>query len=309
VIELGPNRYGKSAIRVVRLVRGPERHRIRDLTVAIALEGDFEAAHVHGDNALVVATDTMKNTAYAFAAEHLGDDPIESYGRALAEHFVSFDQVDRAIVDIHEHPWRPVELPTGDPAPDAFERPGVEVRTARVSASAEELVVEAGIKGLTVMKSTRSAFVGFPRDRYTTLAESTDRIMATEVAATWRYVATAIDARSDTRSDARSDARSDTRSDTRFDADAEHAAIRSTLLGTFADHDSPSVQGSVWVIGRAILERHESVDEIRLTMPNLHHWLVDLTPFGLENRGEVFVATREPHGLIDATVRRSDLPR
>jgi urate oxidase len=250
------------------------------LTVAIALEGDFTAAHTDGDNSAVVATDTMKNTAYAYAAEHL-TGAIESYATTLATHFLDFAQVDRATVNVREHGWRPIDV-AGAPAPDAFVRSGEGTRVATVAVTPGETVVEAGVEDLIVMKTTRSAFSGFPRDRYTTLPETEDRLMATKVTAIWRYGAPDID------------------------FDAVYAAVRSTLLEVFADHDSPSVQTSIWIMARAMLERHAELDEVRMVLPNLHHWLVDLGPFGLENDRQVYVATTEPHGLIEATVRRSE---
>ena len=281
MIELGANRYGKSAIRLVKVTRGPDRHRIRDLTVDVALTGDFAAAHLAGDNSNVVATDTMKNTVYAFAADHL-DGTLEHFAIVLAEHFLGPDQVDSADVTLREHRWVPI--PTdGGPARDAFIRSPELTRVAAATARRDgSTVVDAGIDDLTVMKTTRSAFAGFPRDRYTTLAETDDRILATRISATWRYGSADLD------------------------WDALFDGVRSTLLDVFAEHHSPSVQSSIWIIGRAILDRHTAVEEIRMTLPNLHHWTVDLAPFGLENRGEVFVATTEPHGLIEATVRRSD---
>jgi urate oxidase len=279
VIELAANRYGKAAIRLVRVARDPGGHRLRDLTVAIALEGDFEAAHTDGDNTAVIATDTMKNTAYAFAKDHL-DGPIEAYGRALAAHFLEAPQVDAAIVNVRQHHWNAIEV-AGSPAPGAFVRGGEGTRLATVTATRGTTSVEAGIEDLVVMKTTRSAFSGFPRDRYTTLPDTDDRLMATRMTAIWRYGSPDID------------------------ADATFAAVRTTLLEVFADHDSPSVQASVWIIARAILERHEELDEVRMVLPNLHHWLVDLSPFGLENDGEIYTPTTEPHGVIEATVRRS----
>jgi urate oxidase len=279
MIELGANRYGKAAIRLVRLFRDAERHRIRDLTVAIALEGDFTAAHTDGDNALVVATDTMKNTAYAFAKDHLGG--VEAYGRALAEHFLDFPQVERATVSIREHGWEPIATADG-PSRDAFVRAGSGTRVATVALDLGGATVESGVEDLIVMKTAKSGFSGFPRDRYTTLREVDDRIMATKVTAIWGY------------------ARADQATDEAF------ATIRATLLEVFAEHDSPSVQTSVWLMGRAILERHEEVDEVRMALPNLHHWPADLTPFGMTNDNEVFVSTTEPHGLIEATVRRGE---
>jgi urate oxidase len=280
VIELGANRYGKAAIRVVRVARGETGDRIRDLTVAVALEGEFEAAHTDGDNSLVVATDTMKNTAYAFAKDHL-DGAVEDYGRALAEHFLDSPQVDTATVNIRAQHWRPIDV-AGEPAPDAFVRGGEGTRVATVTATRGGTAIEAGVEDLVVMKTGRSAFSGFPRDRYTTLAETDDRLMATRLTAIWGYGAPDLD----------------------FDATFE--AVRDSLLEVFADHDSPSVQTSIWVIARAILERHDEVEAVRMVLPNLHHWLVDLSPFGLTNDREVYMATTEPHGLIEATVRRGE---
>jgi urate oxidase len=278
MIELGANRYGKAAIRVVRVHRDPAGHRLHDLTVAIALEGDFTAAHTDGDNSLVVTTDTMKNTAYAFAKDHL-DGSVEEYGRALAEHFLEFEQVDQATVNIRAHAWSAIDV-AGTPSRDAFVRGGEGTRVATVSATRGATTVEAGVEDVIVMKTTRSAFSGFPRDRYTTLAETDDRLMATKVTAIWRYGSPDLA------------------------LDETFAGVRKTLLEAFADHDSPSVQTSIWIMARAILERHDEVDEVRMVLPNLHHWLVDLSPFGMTNDGEVYVATTEPHGLIEATVRR-----
>ena len=279
MIELAANRYGKAAIRLVRVAHGVDGDRVRDLTIAIALEGDFEAAHTDGDNASVIATDTMKNTAYAFAKDHL-DGAIDDYGRALAEHFLGEPQVDRATVNIRAHHWSPIEV-TGQPA-GAFVRGGEGTRVATVTATRGGTAVEAGVEDLIVMKTRRSAFSGFPRDRYTTLPETDDRLMATKLTAIWGYGSPDID------------------------ADATFAAVRSTLLEVFADHDSPSVQASIWIMGRAILERHDEVEVVRMVLPNLHHWLVDLSPFGLENDREIYTPTTEPHGLIEATVRRGE---
>jgi urate oxidase len=279
VIELATNRYGKAAIRLVRVARGPAGDRVIDLTVAIALEGAFEAAHTDGDNSLVVTTDTMKNTAYAFAKDHL-DGSIEAYGRALAEHFLAEPQVETATVNVRSHHWGAIDV-DGAPSPTAFVRGGEGTRMATVTARPAGVTIEAGIEDLVVMKTTRSAFAGFPRDRYTTLPETDDRLMATKVTAVWRYGSPEVE------------------------GDATFEAVRATLLEVFADHDSPSVQASIWVIARAILERHEEIEEVRLVLPNLHHWLVDLSPFGLENDREIYTPTTEPHGLIEATVRRS----
>ena len=282
--ELADNRYGKSRIRLVTVSRDGARHDLRDLTVDVALEGDFSAAHVAGDNAKVVATDTMKNTVYAMAKAHLTGSP-ESFGRVIAGHFAGFPQVDRATITIRQHGWERIATP-GGPAQDAFVRAGSGTRTATVSASRHGgETIEAGIEDLVVLKTTKSAFVGFERDDYTTLPDADDRLMATKVTATWGYDAA-------------------TTSSPAFDFDAAHALATERLLTTFAEHQSPSVQTSIWIMASAMLDAVPEVGWVRMILPNLHHWQVNLAPFGLENRGEVFVATTEPHGLIDATVRR-----
>ena len=278
--QLGANHYGKSAIRLVKVVRGPDRHEVRDLTVAIALEGEFAASYVDGDNTNVVATDTMKNTVYALAGEHL-TGPIENFGMVLAQHFLEVEQVDRAIVTIEEHRWAPI----GN-SPDAFTRDRSSTRRAVVDSQRAATTVEAGIADLTVMKTAKSAFSGFPRDEFTTLPETDDRLLATRATATWRYDPAALVLP--------------------VDFDELFNAISGTLLDVFAEHHSASVQASIWIIGRAIIERHPEVSEVTMVLPNLHHWLADLSRFGLPNDREIFIPTTEPFGLIQATVRRGD---
>ena len=281
MIELTANRYGKAAIRIVRVGRDTTPHRLRDITVAVALAGAFTAAHTDGDNAHVVATDTMKNTAYAYAADHLTGS-IEAYATALGKHFLDFEQVDRAIVNVREHAWRSI-APGGRPAEGAFVRSTEGTRVATGAIGRDRTLVEAGIEDLVVMKTSRSAFSGFPRDRFTTLAETDDRLMATKLTAIWTYGAPELD------------------------FDAVWAAVRDTLLDVFADHDSASVQESIWIIAKAMLERHAELDEVRMVLPNLHHWTVDLEQFGIANDRLVYISTTEPHGLIEATVRRSEV--
>jgi urate oxidase len=282
MFELGANRYGKSRIRLVTVRREPGRHDLRDLTVDVALEGDFTAAHVDGDNTNIIATDTMKNTVYAFARDRLTGAP-EAFGLEIARHFAGYPQVDRATVTLREHGWARIPLADGS-APDAFTRTGELTRVAVVTATVGGATVEAGIEDLTVMKTTKSAFSGFERDRYTTLPETDDRLMATKVTALWGYGETATEPG--------------------FDFDGAFERARRTLLTVLAEHVSPSVQTSVWLMATAMLEAEPSMDWVRMVLPNLHHWSVNLEPFGLDNPGVVFTPTTEPHGLIDATVRR-----
>ena len=275
MIELGQHHYGKQSIRLVKVVRGTGGHVVRDLTIGISLDGAFDRAYTAGDNSAVVATDTMKNTVYALAKDRLSGS-IEAFGLAVAEELLAAPSVERATVELAEHPWTRLR-----PGEDAFRRDGEMRRTARVSVTAAGPMVRAGVADLVLMKTGKSAFSGFPRDRFTTLPETEDRIMATRLTGDWRYSGA-------------------------VDHEASFASVLETLLDVFAVHASRSVQETIWILGRAILERHDEVDEVHLSLPNLHHWLVDLERFGLENDAEIFVATSEPFGSIEATVRRGD---
>jgi urate oxidase len=270
------NRYGKSEVRVVKVVRGAERHELRDLTVDVALEGDFAAVHTEGDNAGLPATDTMRNTVYALAK----DDPIEhleTFARHLVEHFVtSSPKVTWARVRIAEHPWARV-----DEHPHAFQRGHGGDRIAVVSGGADAVEIEAGIEDLLVLKTTASGFSGFERDRYTSLPETEDRILATVVAAQWRY------------------APGD------HDYTASWRDVHRTILATLGDHDSPSVQFTLNRMGEAVLAARPEIERIRLVLPNKHHLLFDLGRLGLPNDGEVFQPTDEPYGLIEGTIERA----
>jgi urate oxidase len=275
---LGRNSYGKAGIRLVRVDRASANHAVSDLTVAVRLEGDFEAAHVAGDNSGLVATDTMKNTVYALAKELPGRE-IEDFAVALTDHFLRENaHVSGAEVSIEERIWERLGA-------SAFEGSSEERRTARALRSRETVVIHSGLKGALILKSAGSGFSGFARDRYTTLPETRDRLLATSLTAEWTHASVAR-----TRADG-------------WDT------VRHTLLETFAAHDSASVQHTLYAMGEAALGAHPGIREIRLTMPNRHHLLVDLAPFGLTNENEIFVATEEPYGLIEATVTREPDPK
>ena len=285
-IVLGDNQYGKAETHVVRVTKsGPDgkHHEIKDLTVSVALSGDFAASHLRGDNSKIVPTDTQKNTIFAFASEApIGE--IEDFGLRLARHFVGeFAAVRRARVTIEEHPWTRITV-GGQPHPYAFTRDGSEKRLSSVTCADGMAWVVAGIGDLVVLKSTGSEFWGYPKDRFTTLEETRDRILATAVTARWRY-ATAEGPWSE-----------------RF------TEARRVLLETFASVHSLALQQTLYAMGEAVLKARPEVAEIRLSMPNKHHFAVDLRPFGLTNDNEVFYAADRPYGLIEGTVTRDDAP-
>lgn len=275
-IVLGDNHYGKAETHVVRIVKHGARHDIKDLNVSVALSGDFADTHLTGDNAKVVPTDTQKNTVFAFARDGIGE--IEDFGLRLARHFVGeFASVYRARVEIEEFAWDRVH-------DHAFVRAGGEKRVASVTCTDDSTWVVGGLTDLVILKSTGSEFHGYIKDRYTSLPETRDRIMATSLSARWRYC------------------------DSQVDWASSFAETRPLLIDTFAKKYSLSLQQTLYAMGEAVLTARPEIAEVRLSMPNKHHFVVDLSPFGLENQNEVFYAADRPYGLIEGSVTRDDAP-
>jgi urate oxidase len=281
---LGGNRYGKSGIRLVTVDRGAASHQLTDLTVDVTVEGRFADAYVAGDNAGVLPTDTMRGTVYALAGQGPVGEP-EAFGDRLASHFLdTMPDATLVRVDLAADPWARIQV-GASPHPHAFTAVGGGRRTASVTRAGTNAWVVAGISGLVVLKTTGSAFEGFLRDRFTTLQETSDRILATEVAARWRYRGP--------------------------DADWSKSfeAARRALLETFAGHDdSRSLQHTLYVMGEALLGACPEVDEVRLVLPNRHHVPVDLAPYGMRNQQRVFVATDRPFGVIQGELVRPGAP-
>jgi urate oxidase len=277
--RLGPNRYGKAETHVVRVTRDGETHHIRDLTVSVALSGDMEAVHLTGDNSVVLTTDTQKNTVFAFARKH-GIDSPEGFGLLLARHFVgSQPAIHHARVSVEEHAWERIGA-----GGHSFARRGGETRTAVVHHDEAATHVVSGLKDLIVLNSGDSEFWGYVKDEYTTLPETHDRILATEVAAQWRH--TSADA----------------------DWEGTYPEARRHLLEAFAGTYSLSLQQTLYAMGDRVLDGLPDVCEVRLSLPNKHHFTVDLEPFGLDNAGEVFFAADRPYGLIEGAVVRDGAP-
>jgi len=277
-VSLSWNRYGKSQVRLVKVRRTRDPHEIVDLTIAVQLEGAFEPVYVEGDNSPCIATDTMKNTVYALARQD-AIEHAEAFACRLADHFAAKPAVSKVRISAVEHRWERVSV-GGQPHPHAFVQPGGERWTVTVSKDDDGLEVVAGLENLVVLKTTDSAFAGFHRDEFTTLPETDDRILASSVTASWTY----------------------RRGTTDF---AARHRIRSALVETFAAHESQSVQHTLYAMANAALEACVDATAITLTMPNRHPLLVNLEPFGLDNPNEIFAATDQPYGLIEATVQRS----
>ncbi|MEU2251209.1 factor-independent urate hydroxylase [Streptomyces sp. NPDC019224] len=289
---LGQNQYGKAENRVVRITRDGDTHHIKDLNVSVALSGEMDDVHYSGSNAHVLPTDTTKNTVFAFAKEH-GIESAEQFGIHLARHFVtSQEPIKSARIRIEEYAWDRIAASEAnsrfigaDEVKHSFVRRNQEIRTAQITFDGEKWQVVSGLRDLTVMNSTNSEFWGYVKDKYTTLKEAYDRILATDVSARWRYNWT-----------------SDEQRMPNWEKSYEQA--RKHMLHAFAETYSLSLQQTLYQMGSRIIDNRSEIDEIRFSLPNNHHFLVDLEPFGLKNDNEVYFAADRPYGLIEGTVLR-----
>ena len=287
-IVLGSNRYGKAEVRLVHIERSTPVHVITDVNVTSQLIGDFADSHYTGANDKVIATDTQKNTVYALARKG-GVPSIEEFGLRLARNFVgAYDYVTGARMEIEQFAWDRIQTPSG-PHDHSFVKGASMVRNTLVRKDADGEIVMSGLSDLVVLKSTGSEFHGFPDVPYTSLVETDDRVMATSVSARWVY--------------ANSGAIAD-----ELDWNATFTSVREVLLAEFANLHSLALQQTLFAMGRAVLEAHPEILEIRLSMPNIHHFVVDLSKWDLDNPNMVFYAADRPYGLIEAAVVRDDRP-
>ncbi|MCM1013770.1 MULTISPECIES: factor-independent urate hydroxylase [unclassified Brevibacterium] len=274
-VKLTTNQYGKAENRLMRVYRDSDRHEIRDLNVTSQLWGDFETAHTEGDNAHVVATDTQKNTIFAKAKE-LGVSSPEQFLLGLADHFTgSFDWVSGGRWEAEEFGWDRI-----NDHDHSFYRAAPEIRTVVLTRDGETDTLISGFRDLTVLKTTESGFVGYPKDKYTSLPETEDRILATDIATRWIYNTTDLD------------------------FDQTYEKVKGIILEAFTDHYSKALQQTLYMMGEKVISEVPEIDEIRFSCPNKHHFLYDIERFGLENPNEVFIVADRPYGLIEATFTR-----
>jgi urate oxidase len=296
MIQLADNRYGKSRVRLMKVTRSNGIHDLREWNVQVLLRGDFTAAHTEGDNSKILPTDTMKNTVYSVARSSSASS-MEQYARELIDFLLSRNpQVTSAEVTVESVLWKRLSF-DGTPHPDSFMRGSDERQTTIVSRAQDSetsqthsnptFTITSGLDNLVILKTAKSAFAGYIKDSLTTLPETHDRLFGTALRASWRYTPSAISSTEDAT------------------FDTLRHTIRETMLRTFAAHDSKSVQQTLYAMGEAALNAVPQIDEITLLMPNKHCLLVDLTRFNQTNPNEIFVPTDEPHGTIEATLRRS----
>jgi urate oxidase len=280
MIELAENRYGKSRVRLMKVVHGPNGNDLREWTVQVLLTGDFDSAHCEGDNSKILPTDTMKNTVY-FVARNSSATSMEEYAKELIGFLLSRNaQVSSASVSIESTMWKRLTI-DGEPHATSFMRGSSELQTTTVSREqAGSFHILSGLRNLVVMKTADSGFEGYIKDELTTLKETSDRLFCTAVTAEWRYTEPSLDFHGTRKS------------------------LREAMLKSFANHKSKSVQETLYEMGKSALEAVADADQIDLAMPNKHCLLVDLSRFGQDNPNEIFVPTDEPAGQIEARVRR-----
>ena len=278
--RLGENRYGKSRVRLSRITRLNDRHEFNEWTVHVMLYGDFETSYIQADNSKVLPTDTMKNTVY-YVARGSQAETIEAFACELGDYFLSNQpQAAKVSIEVQEKAWQRM-IVDGAPEATTFKMGGPEVQTAHTERErGGAWVVTSGVDGLTILKTTKSAFTGYIKDKLTTLKPATDRIFGTRATVTWEYTAAAPDYAQ------------------------VRARILAALLKEFAGHESMSVQHTLYDMGKAALAAAPEIARVRLSMPNLHHLLAELSVFGLDNPNHIFVPIDEPHGTIEATIER-----
>lgn len=280
MMGLAENRYGKSRVRLVKVKRHPVLHDFLEWTLEILLQGDFESCFVEGDNSKILPTDTMKNTVYSLARRSSAVS-MEEFGKELIAFLLERNpQVSACQVTLSEKKWEHLPI-DGKPHPTTFLLASAEVQTAEVTQKRSgRLAVRSGLENLTILKTAGSEFVGFIKDSLTTLPEASDRLFGTAVRARWGYAS----------------------ADVGFET--LRSSVREILLSVFAGHASKSVQHTLYAMGEAALEKIPEIDDIELTMPNIHCLPVDLSRFGQDNPNEIFVPIDEPHGYIEARIRR-----
>jgi len=280
MVELAENRYGKTRVRLMKVTRKDGVHEVYDWTVEVLLRGEFTAAHVEGDNRRILPTDTMKNMVYSIARRS-SETTMEGYAKELTAVLLERNTpVDSATVGVRSALWKRLTI-DGGPDPVNFMRGSGEQQTAEVERWRDGRVrVTSGLEDMVLLKTAGSSFEGFIQDEWTTLKETGDRLLGTAVRSSWAYVTEMVA------------------------YDEARREIRETMLRTFARHRSRSVQQTLYAMAEAALGCCGEIDEIEVVMPNKHCLLVDLSRFGQDNPNEIFVPTDEPHGYIEARVRR-----
>jgi len=278
-MPLTASKYGKGRVRVMRLARDGDYHTPRELSLTVLMKGAFDASWTDGDNRACVATDSVKNIVNVVAAQSLSLDK-EAFAEAVARTFLeTYPQVEEMQIEGRETRWLRQAF-GGQPHGHVFTLDGNGTGFVRLVARRDGTVLQSGLRGFTLMKTTQSGWADFVDDAYRTLPDTTDRIAATAMDATWTWVGAPAD------------------------TTATNARVLDILIEVFGTTYSAGVQDSMYRMGEAVLAAIPEIAEIGFAMPNKHYIPINLTSFGLENPGTVFLPTDEPHGQIEATIGR-----
>jgi urate oxidase len=281
-MKLHSNRYGKAKIRVLKKLRKNDTDTVKELEVKVILEGAFDPAYTAGNNREIIATDSMKNTVNVFAYEKL-DLATEPFVVDLTAHFLDkYPQVNSVEIETEERVWERITV-NGSPSPTNFSAAGKMIPTTHVTRSRNHVEINSGIRGLVILKSAGSGFADFHRDEFTTLPETDDRLLATSLTSQWRYGAKPTD------------------------YGKTNARIVDAMLSAFCFNESPSVQSTLYEMGKVALAACSEIERISLTMPNLHCLLIDLSAFQRQNQNILFLPTDAPQGWIEGTVARDEI--
>ncbi|KAK6929037.1 Uricase [Dillenia turbinata] len=292
-------KHGKERVRVGRVWRNQNDgfHYFVEWHVGISLFSDCVAAYVRDDNSDIVATDTMKNTVYVKAKECTEQISVEEFAIKLATHFINFyPQVTAAVVKIVEKPWERIYI-DNEPHKHGFKFGSEKHTTEVMIKKSGALQVTSGIEGLTLLKTTKSRFEGFIRDKYTALPETQERMLATEVTASWSYPFEFL---------------GNVPSSPNYFTE-RYIDVKKVLVETFFGSPkegvySASVQSTLYQMAKAVLSRFHDVSSIKLQMPNIHFLPVNMTNKDkatmVKFDNDVYLPTDEPHGSIEASLSR-----
>ncbi|QEL61658.1 urate oxidase [Candidozyma auris] len=269
--------YGKANVKFLKVKRDRHNPKVQEVLQAncqVLLRGDFDVSYTEADNSPIVPTDTVKNTIL-IEAKNTEVWPIERFAAHLAKHFTTkYNHVSGVEVTIVQDVW------TKD-----------QKNVLTYNKPSNKVTIVSGIKDLKVMKSTGSMFYGYNECDYTTLKPTTDRILSTNVDASWKFESH-LSSLDDVVQKAKNGL---------FDNVYESA--RKITLDRFAIENSPSVQATMYNMSLEILDAAPAVDTVSYELPNIHFILYNLEWKGINN-DDLYYPSSDPNGLIKSTVGR-----
>lgn len=295
--QLISSTYGKGNVKFLKVKKNPsnpQQQEVLEANVQCLLRGDFDVSYTKADNSPIVPTDTVKNTILV-EAKTTNVWPIERFAAHLAKHFTNkYSHVSGVEVSIVQSKWTKYEV-NGKLHAHSFKHEGPETRRTVLdyTRAGNKLTITSSIKDLTVLKSTGSMFYGYNVCDYTTLKPTKDRILSTDVDASWVYDKKQIKTLDDVFSYADNGL-----------FDKTYEAARKTTLDLFALENSASVQATMYNMSHKILEQIKEVDTVTYVLPNKHYILFNLEWKGIKGNDDLFYPSPDPNGLIKSTVGR-----